>query len=255
MRPADFVRRSATLLALGVVFAASGCVPPGPPPPLAPRALLSSVMEIPSARRVQAKGTIQVSSPEGTHQGTIMLYYQDPDSLKAVVQAGLGTTVAEIAFTGPQGIVYAPQQRQAFTLDAGSAIALGTAVVHPFFLTRLMHPVAAEDMADSLAAMAEAGGYLLRGRSPEGVRTWTISSRTRELISEEFVSADQTLQWRRSFRVVRDQRAPNSLTVRLDGTTTMVNLTWIDVSPRWAHPPFHVRLPENVVAEPLKPAP
>ncbi len=236
-------------LALTIV---SACAPGLDPQPRPARELVAVVLSTPGCESLQARGNLTISSPEGVFRGAVLMHYRYPDSLRVVVQIGLGSTVADIAMTGADGIAYLPQHRQALMLDAGSAIGLGSASVHPSLLMTLFRPAQASDMIDTRVAVPENGAYVLRNESVVGVRTWRVSAEL-DLISEHFVDAQQTLAWHREFATRRGLRVPSAVSLSLGPTQTSVTLTRIDGSPRWERSPFHVRLPEGMEPVPLVP--
>ena len=241
------MRGAAFAVFLSVAALLPGCAPvPGPLPPVSPQELLYDVFSTPGANAVQARGDIQVSTPDGGYRGSILLFYRHPDSLKVLIQAGLGTTIAELALTGPNGIAYLPQQRQAFELTPGSALLVGNATMYPSLLTHLMNSVESEHFGDSVSVLIAGRSYYLRGDSPGGLRTWKINGRSRDLEAEDFISAEHTVEWHRTFKVIRDRRVPHHISVQLGDTKTVVTLTRIDVAPEWRGNPFRVRLPSDV---------
>jgi hypothetical protein len=241
-------------MCIAVVLAASlGCVPTGPLPVVPAGELLAGALSTPGARQVQASGTIQIASPDGVFNGGLLLFYRYPDSLKAMVQVGFGTTVAEIGFGGSHGIAYLPQQKEAYVLGVGSALVIGTTTAYPALLIDLMAPPeAVRDNDGTLSVSSSEGRYYLQSESPAGSRTWRIQGRSRDLRAEDFVAAESDMEWHRSFTVRRNQRVPVNFTVRFGEMTMTVNLKRIDVSPNWSKSPFEVRLPEGLV--PIEPS-
>ncbi len=245
------MRRLLTAAILALSLMAVGCASRGPLTWAPPGDLIATVMSTPSARTVQASGTIQVTSPEGVHSGGLLLFYKCPDSVKVLIQIGFGTTVAEVAMTNTDGIAYFPQQREAYVIDPGAALAIGTATVYPALLARLMSPVTAEDINDVTTTVVTGERYYyLRDESASGVRTWKINGRTRDLEGEDFDAAESTIRWSRSFAIHRNRRVPSFFSVTFGETIMTVHLNRIDVAPEWKSNPFSVRLPENL--EPIR---
>jgi len=243
-----FVRYYPRWAAILAATALSGCAPLGPLPVVAPPELVAGVMSTPSAETVQASGSIQIMSPEGFYNAGLVMSYRAPDSLRALVQVGFGTTVAELALTGPTGVAYLPQTREAYLLDAESALMIGTSVVYPALLLRLMEPVSADDLTgDTLRVMSSGGSYYLRDEAPDGVRTWKISGRGRDLEGEDFTATGSTIEWHRSFTTQRARRVPSLLTVTFGESTMTVHLNRINIAPHWNTTPFVVRLPDGLV--------
>lgn len=236
-----------TLLLSAFMLTVVGCALRGPLSWAPPGDLIATVMSTPSARTVQASGTIQVTSPDGVYSGGLLLFYKCPDSVKVLIQVGFGTTVAEVTMTNNDGIAYFPQQREAYAIEPGAALAIGTSTVYPALLARLMSPVTAEDFNDETTTVVTGERYYyLRDESASGVRTWKINGRTRDLESEDFVSAESTVRWNRSFAIHRNRRVPSFFTVTFGETIMTVHLNRIDVAPEWKSNPFGVRLPENL---------
>lgn len=242
--------RFITLVAAGALL--SACVPaPGPLRPATPQELFTAILSTPSASAAQARGSIQVRSPGGGYSGSVLVFYRAPDSLKVLVQAGFGATLVDLAITGPNGVAYLPLQRQAFELTPASALVVGEAALYPSLLVRLLGPVEAEHFGDSVGVTISGSRYYLTGRSASAVRTWEINGRTRQLESEGFLSGEEDVEWRRGFTVIRNRRVPNSISLRLRETTTVISLTKINVAPEWTGGQFTVRLPPDV--QPVRP--
>ena len=226
-----------------------GCAPgPGPLPPMASTDLLAELARTPGAGRIQASGLIQLNSPENNYNAGVLLFYREPDSVKMVIQAGFGTTLAEMLITGAEGLAYFPQQRQAFTLNAGSAIGIGSVNVYPSIVTSLLRPFtpAISEAVDSVGVVAQDGFYYLTHYAQGGTRVWKIDGRHRQLDTEEYATAEENIRWQRSFRVERRQLVPENIIVRFGGSTTTLFLRRIDVAPTWERSPFNIRLPEGV---------
>jgi hypothetical protein len=240
-------RRVSTVCVAVMLVASFGCVPTGPLPVVPAGELLAGALSTPGARQIQASGTIQIASPDGVFNGGLLLLYRYPDSLKAMVQVGFGTTVAEIGFGGSHGIAYLPQQKEAYMLGVGSALVIGTTTAYPALLMDLMAPPEAVRNSGTLSVSSSEGRYYLKSESPTGNRIWRIQGRSRDLRAEDFVAAESDMEWHRSFTVRRNQRVPVYFTVRFGEMTMTVNLKRIDVSPNWNKSPFEVRLPQDLV--------
>ncbi len=220
---------------------------PGPLPLATPRELVGALARTPRAQAFQASGVLQLVSRKGTHNAGVMLFFKAPDSVKMVIQMGLGTTAAEILITGAEGVAYFPQMRQAFTLDAGTAITVGDARVYPGVVTALLRPFDPQALGDSLHVHVSGDYYYLVSRDLAGDRTLKIEGRARRLDTEDYHSTDDTIDWSRSFRVERNQLVPENIIVTFAGATTTMFLRSINVAPRWERSPFSVRLPDNVM--------
>ncbi len=247
MRHGRGTRGSTGALVAALATAMLGCTPaPGPLPPVSARELLRDVCSIPGAAGFQARGSIEVASPECGYAGGLLLFYRHPDSIRVVIQAGLGTTLAELALTGSTGIAYLPHQNQAFELTPASAFVVGNATMYPSLIMRLLGPVESERLGDSIVVSVAARSYLLRAESASGLRTWKIDGRTRRLESEDFTSTERNVEWHRTFEVERGVRAPKSISVRFGDTRTVISLTRIEVTPAWRGNEFRVPLPVDV---------
>lgn len=247
MRLGRDVRLRIGAMAAALLEVVSGCAPaPRPLELLAPSALLRHVYATPGATWLQARGKIQVTTADGGYSGGLLLFYRHPDSLRVVIQAGLGTTFAEVALTGQSGVAYLPHQEHAFALTPASAIIVGSTTMYPSLLARLLAPAESERFGDSLSVAIDGRDYFVRGASPSGVRTWQIDGRTLELEAEEFTAAEASLAWRRTFKLERNVRVPRTILVRLGDTTTAITLTHVDVAPRWRGNEFRVRVPPDI---------
>ena len=237
------------IAAIVLISALPGCVPmPGPLPQIEPDDLMARMTHTPGANTLQASGIIQLNSPESSYNANLLLFYRAPDSVKMVIQVGFGTTLAELLLTGATGVAYFPHQRQAFSLNAGSAIDIGSVTVYPSIVTSLLKPFepTISEIPDSIRVTGHTGFYYLTQYCQGSIRTWKVEGRSHCLDTEDFTTIEDNIQWQRSFRVIRRQLAPENIIVQFSGATTTLYLRRIDVSPNWDHSPFNIRLPDDV---------